>query len=79
MEKRALVQPEIQLSVRRQCSLVSLHRSNWYYEPEPISTEELALMRTIDKLSTEHPFFGSRNITTDLRQASRSTGSGRSD
>ena len=63
-----MVQPEQQLSVRRQCSLIGLHRSNWYYEPEPISAEELALMRTIDKLSTERPFFGSRNITTWLRQ-----------
>jgi putative transposase len=71
MEKRALVQPNHALSLRRQCGLLGLHRSNWYYEPEPVSAEEFALMRTIDKLSTSHPFFGSRNITTYLRRAGR--------
>lgn len=68
-EKRELVQPEHELSLRRQCRLLGLHRSNWYYEPEPVSPEEFALMRTIDKLSTRLPFSGSRNITTYLRRA----------
>ena len=34
-----------QLSVTRQCELIDLSRSSYYYRPMPISQEELELMR----------------------------------
>jgi putative transposase len=45
-------------SVRRQCELLHLSRSGLYYEPEPTSPEELALMRRIDELHLKRPFYG---------------------
>ena len=36
-------QPE--LSMRRQCELLTVSRSGLYYKPEPTSPDELALMR----------------------------------
>jgi hypothetical protein len=45
-----MIEPEIQLSVRRQCELLKVSRSGLYYEPVPTSPDELELMRRIDEL-----------------------------
>jgi putative transposase len=63
-----MVQPDNQrLSVRRQCDLFRLSRSGYYYEPVPVSREDLALMKRIDRLYTASPCFGSRQLTSALR------------
>ena len=48
------------LSIRRQCELIGLPRSSWYYEPARASEENLVLMRLIDEQYTRTPFYGSR-------------------
>jgi putative transposase len=64
-----LVQPDHgTLSVRRQCELLGLCRASYYYEPAEASPEELALMKRIDALHLERPFYGSRQITLALRR-----------
>src|SRR5215831_14435593 len=66
--KRALVEEEHpQLSVRRQCELLGLCRSSYYYEPATETKENLALMRLIDEKYTSCPFYGSRRWTAWLR------------
>lgn len=50
------------LSVTRQCQLLDLSRSTFYYAPVPVSDEELALMKLIDQCYLELPFYGSRRI-----------------
>lgn len=60
-----------ELSVRRQCELLKVSRSGLYYEPEPTSPEELALMRRIDELHLQRPFFGSRMLADALRKEGR--------
>jgi putative transposase len=60
-----------ELSVRRQCELLRVSRSGLYYEPEPTSEEELALMRRIDELHLKQPFYGSRLIAVTLRKEGR--------
>jgi putative transposase len=57
-----------ELSVRQQCALLHLSRSNLYYKPVEVAAEELALMRHIDKLYLEHPYYGSRRMTVVLQQ-----------
>jgi putative transposase len=52
-----------QLSISRQCELLGLNRSTWYYEPAVETEENLALMRVIDQQYTDHPEFGSRRMT----------------
>jgi putative transposase len=71
-EKRALIEPEHpQLSVRRQCQLLDVPRSNLYYEPlykeGEESDENLGLMRLLDEQYTETPFYGVRRMTAWLR------------
>ena len=61
--KRRCIEPHHQhLSVTRQCELVGLARSSWYYEPAGESPENLALMRQIDELYIKRPFFGTRKV-----------------
>ena len=50
------------LSISRQCELFELARSTYYYTPEPVSDEELELMRLIDQCYLELPFYGTRRI-----------------
>jgi putative transposase len=52
-----------QLSISRQCELLGLNRSSYYYEPAVETQENLALMRVIDQQYTDHPDFGSRRMT----------------
>lgn len=56
------------LSIGRQCDLLGLNRSSFYYEPAQESAENLALMKLIDKQYTEHPEKGSRRMTVWLNQ-----------
>ena len=47
--RRALIEPgHGQLSIARQCELVSISRSSFYYHPVGETAENLALMRLID-------------------------------
>ena len=65
--RRALVEPHGEISMRRQCELLGVSRSSLYYEPVEPNSEELALMRRLDELHLEHPFFGSRLMTRTLK------------
>ncbi|TWT34790.1 IS3 family transposase [Blastopirellula retiformator] len=56
------------LSVRRQCQLLGVQRSQLYYEPVPETAENLDLMQRINKQYLQTPFWGSRNMTTFLHQ-----------
>jgi len=60
---RAWIEPNhSRLSVSRQCDLLGLARSIWYYEPCGETAENLELMRRIDEEYTRHPFYGSRKM-----------------
>jgi putative transposase len=54
------------VSVVRQCELLGLARSTWYYEPVGESPENLALMRRIDQQYLQTPFYGSRRMAREL-------------
>ncbi len=44
------------------CELLGLARSSYYYEPVPISEEDLLLMRLLDEQSTRTPLYGKRKM-----------------
>ena len=56
------------LSIVRQCRLVSIARSSFYYESTGENPLTLRLMRLIDEQFLETPFFGSRQMTRWLRR-----------
>ncbi len=61
------------LSLSRQCRLLTISRSSFYYAPRHganggESPENLALMRRIDELFLKYPFYGSRQMARQLRR-----------
>ncbi len=52
--------------MQRQCELLGLPRSTYYYQPRPESAENLRLLRRLDELYLECPFFGSRRMAVTL-------------
>jgi transposase InsO family protein len=60
-----------ELSVRRQCALLNVARSGVYRPRPEASAADLALMRRIDELYLEKPFYGSRRMTFDLNEEGR--------
>lgn len=55
------------LSIVRQCAVVGLARATFYYEPVPERAENLALMRLIDELYLQRPFYGVPRMTDWLQ------------
>jgi putative transposase len=54
------------LSIGRQCELLGLSRSTYYYQPCGESSENLAVMKAIDMLYTKYPFYGARRMVVNL-------------
>ena len=54
------------LSLSRQCTLLGLSRSALYYTPVGESAANLALMRRIDELYLQYPFYGARQMERHL-------------
>ena len=54
------------LSISRQCALLSVSRSTYYHRPSPQRTDDLAVMKLIDEIHLELPFYGSRCIPDEL-------------
>ena len=67
-DRRELVERDhAELSIRRQCQLLSLARSGLYRPPPAANDNDIVLMRRIDELFTAWPFLGSRRMTAMLR------------
>lgn len=63
-----MIEPNLpDLSVGKQCQLLSVSRSSFYYEPKGESELNLNLMRLIDRQFLETPFYGVRQMTWHLR------------
>jgi putative transposase len=50
------------LSLAKQAKVLGISRGSLYYEPQPVSEQDLALMRRMDELHLEYPFAGSRML-----------------
>jgi len=61
-ERKAMISKESKLSIVRQCKLLNVSRSGVYYQPVPVSSLELELMRLLDEAHLQHPYYGSRRL-----------------
>jgi len=50
------------LPLTRQCELLDINRSTVYYERSPVSEGDLVIMRRLDEMHLERPFYGSRRL-----------------
>lgn len=54
--RKALIEPDHpRLSIVRQCELLSVNRSSYYYQPTGENAQSLELMRLIDEQYLETP------------------------
>ena len=64
-----LINPgHVDISITRQCQLLGVSRSSYYYRPNGKSEENLRYMRLIDEQYLRPPFFGYRQITRWLNR-----------
>src|SRR4051795_10600700 len=67
--RRQMIAPDHpELSIVRQCELVSISRSGFYYQPAGETPLNLELMRLIDRQFLETPWYGSRQMARHLRR-----------
>jgi len=65
-----MVEPQNKdISIKRQCELLSLSRSSYYKHPRGERDEDTILINAIDEIYTRLPFYGSRRISKELRRA----------
>ena len=57
-----------QLNLVRQCDLMNIARSSYYYRPKTESEFNLELMRVIDEQYLKTPWYGSRQMSRHLRR-----------
>ena len=62
-EKKSMIQSHSSLSIQKQCELLDLSCSTYYYQPTPEQSTDQAIMKLIDEEYTRHSFYGVRRIT----------------
>jgi len=67
--RKEMVEPaHSDLSIKKQCNLIQISRSSWYYEALGESALNLELMRRIDEQFLKDPSFGARQMARYLRR-----------
>jgi putative transposase len=69
-----MIERGCEVAVKRQAALLGLSRSSVYYRPRPVSDRDLLLMRRLDELHLELPFYGSRKLADQLRREGHEVG-----
>lgn len=72
------IKPNAELPITRQCELLGISRSTYYYkpvcpDPEAVELKE-KIMAEIDRIHTKHPYMGQRKIAKKLRDAGYDAG-----
>lgn len=73
-KRKAMIDRTDKFPVARQCRILYIARSAAYYQPVPVSPEELALMRRIDELHLNLPFAGARMLSKMIKRESKPAG-----
>ena len=67
-ERRGRIHEKHDLSKTRRCELLDVPRSSAYYRRESVSEADLAVMRLIDEIHLQLPFYGSRRMRDELEE-----------
>lgn len=54
------------LNIARQCDLLLINKSTYYYKPKGLTQRDVEIMQVIDKIYKEHPYFGARRMSNHL-------------
>jgi putative transposase len=61
-----MIDRDHELPITRQAKLLNISRGTVYYQPQPVSPADQALMRRLDELHLEYPFMGARMLRDQL-------------
>lgn len=67
VKKKMIDKNHNQLTVKRQCELIELNRSSYYFDPKPLTEEDHKIMRKMDEIFTNHPYYGTRRMVHVLK------------
>lgn len=65
-----------ELPIRRQCQVLEIGRSSYYYQAVPVNQADVDLMRLIDEIHLKYPFYGSRKVRNELKARGIKVGRG---
>jgi putative transposase len=65
-----------EMPISRQCSILDICRSSYYYQAVPMDQRDVELMRVIDEIHLKYPFYGSRKVRDELRDRGYEVGRG---
>ncbi len=66
--RKELIEAEhANLSVAMQCELLALNRSTYYYKKQGLKEEDYKIMKRIDEIFTEYPYYGARRMAKVLK------------
>ena len=68
MRRELIEAGDSQMSICKQCELLSLSRSTLYYTPSKASDKDLKIMQELDMLYLEDPTRGTRRMAKELRK-----------
>lgn len=70
--KRSLLNAQCEISIKRQCELLGINRTSYYYEPQKRSQQEVEaeelIKSRIDYWHTMQSYLGARRIAAKLRE-----------
>jgi len=69
-----MINKEHPLPITKQCTILKLSRSGFYYTPVQVSDKDRELMRLIDEIHLEEPYLGSRGIKSILKRKGSTVG-----
>ena len=69
-----MIERGAEVPVKRQAQLLQLSRSSVYYTPRPLSERDLRLMRRLDELHLQLPYYGARKLAAQLRREGHEVG-----
>lgn len=74
-ERKVLINKlAVNIPISRQCELLGIPRSAYYYASIKNHEEDDLLKRKIDEIYLKHPFYGSRRISNELRDKGSNAG-----
>ncbi len=66
-EKKAMIDAGAsKISISRQCEILELNRSSYYFKEKDLTEEDYQLLHKIDEIFTSHPYYGTRRMSAVL-------------
>jgi len=59
VDRKEMIDRTHELPMSRQCCLLDIGRSSYFYQAVPVDQRDVDLMRAIDETQLKYPFYGS--------------------